>query len=360
MYFGLSEEQRMIEDSFRKTLERNVTLDSIRAVATGCVPLDHALWQELTSLGLPSLLIGEEFGGAELGLLEMAVAAEELGRTAAPVPFIATAVMAPLALQLAGSPDQRERWLPALASGRMRIGVALAEQAAGARRNGGITARGEKLYGKANFTLDAGGANACLIADARGRLYLLDMTAAGAKIVETRTIDGTRKLSEIHLDAADAEPLEAADNWTCEHILNAGRIALAAESLGAAEEMLRRAVEYAKERRQFDRSIASFQAVKHLCAEMAAELEPCQSLVWYAAYAFDHLKEEAALSACLAKSHIDEVARFVARTATEVHGGMGYTDVMGLHFWFKRIGFNRAQLGGPERLRAEAAELQGF
>ncbi|WP_288905378.1 acyl-CoA dehydrogenase family protein [uncultured Sneathiella sp.] len=82
--------------------------------------------------------------------------------------------------------------------------------------------------------------------------------------------------------------------------------------------------------------------------------------MWYAAYAFDCLPEEAQLSGLLAKSHMDEIGRFVARTATEVHGGMGYTDLMGLHFWFKRIGFDRAQLGTPEKLRALAADLQGL
>jgi alkylation response protein AidB-like acyl-CoA dehydrogenase len=174
------------------------------------------------------------------------------------------------------------------------------------------------------------------------------------------SIDGTRPLCTLHLENADAEPLAKNSPEAIEAIIRAGRIILAAESFGAAEEMLDRAVAYAKERNQFGRAIGSFQAIKHLCAEMAAELQPCQSLVWYAAYAFDHLPEDAALSALLAKSHMDEVGRFVSRSAIEVHGGMGYTDLMGLHFWFKRIGFNRAQLGGPENLRAAAARLQGF
>jgi alkylation response protein AidB-like acyl-CoA dehydrogenase len=124
--------------------------------------------------------------------------------------------------------------------------------------------------------------------------------------------------------------------------------------------MLEKAVEYAKTRDQFNRPIASFQAVKHMCAEMAAKLEPCRSMVWYAAYAQDQVPEEAALMACLAKSHLSEVGKFVARTSTEVHGGMGFTDLLGLHYWFKRIGANRQLLGGPEKLRAEAAELQGW
>jgi alkylation response protein AidB-like acyl-CoA dehydrogenase len=97
-----------------------------------------------------------------------------------------------------------------------------------------------------------------------------------------------------------------------------------------------------------------------MCAEMAAALEPCRSLVWYAAHAFDHAPDESTLMACHAKSHLSEVGRFVARTSTEVHGGMGFTDLAGLHYWFKRIGLDRQLLGGPELVRNEAARVQGW
>jgi len=93
---------------------------------------------------------------------------------------------------------------------------------------------------------------------------------------------------------------------------------------------------------------------------MAAGLEPCQALVWYAAHAVDSIPGEARLTACHAKAHIAEVGKFVAKTATEVHGGMGFTDLLGLHYWFKRIGLNRQLLGSPERLREEAARLQNL
>ncbi len=135
---------------------------------------------------------------------------------------------------------------------------------------------------------------------------------------------------------------------------------LAADMLGASQAMLDKAVAYAKERRQFGRPIGSFQAVKHLCAEMAAELEPCRALVWYAAYAFDAVPAEAPLMAAHAKAHLSEVSRFVARTATEVHGGIGFTDLAGPHYWFKRVGVDRQLFGAPEQVRALAAQIQGL
>jgi alkylation response protein AidB-like acyl-CoA dehydrogenase len=124
--------------------------------------------------------------------------------------------------------------------------------------------------------------------------------------------------------------------------------------------MVEQAVAYAQQRKQFDRVIGSFQAVKHLCAEMVAELEPARSLVWYAAHAFDAVPEEASLMAAHAKAHLSEIGPFVVRTATEVHGGIGFTDEQNLHYWFKRVGVDRALLGSPELLREEAARAQGW
>ena len=100
---------------------------------------------------------------------------------------------------------------------------------------------------------------------------------------------------------------------------------LAADSLGAAQNMIDKAVDYAKERKQFGRAIGSFQAVKHMCAQMASDLEPCYSMVWYAAHSIDHIPHEADLMACQTKAHLSEVGAFVAKTSTEVHGGMGFT-----------------------------------
>ena len=135
---------------------------------------------------------------------------------------------------------------------------------------------------------------------------------------------------------------------------DAGRIVLAADTIGAAWRMIDDAVAYAGQRRQFGRLIGTFQAVKHLCADMAAELEPGRSLIWYAAYAQDQHRDDAALVTAHAKAYLSEAGRMVARKATEVHGGIGITDDLGLHFWFKRIGWNYQMLGAPERLREES------
>jgi len=360
MDFALSDEQVMIRDSFRGLLSRDVSLDLIRDVAAVESACDAGLWSLLTEMGMPGLLIAEEFGGAGLGLLEATVVAEELARAMAPVPYVGSAVLAPLALMGGENDALKSAWLPRMAAGEVRLGVALTELAAGVRKGMGVTATDTTLSGQTRFVLEAGEAAAMIVGDRSGGLYLVEADAAGVETTAFPTIDGTRCVVDLQLDNVPATLVAGGNSGVAARIIDAGRIILAAETLGAGEEMLRRAVTYAGERKQFDRIIGSFQAVKHMCAEMAAELEPCRGLVWHAAYAFDHLPDETREAAAMTKSHVDEVGRFVARTATEVHGGMGFTDLMGLHYWYKRIGFNRAALGTPDRLRDElAARLLG-
>ena len=363
MDFALSEEQRMLQDSMAGYLETNCHLARVREVAEAEDARADDVWQGLTELGAHGVLIDEAFGGVGLGLLDAALIAEAMGAHVAPVPYAASSVMAPVALAEAGSDAQRERWLPQIAAGQVVFGLAVTEQIGRRESAGvppaGIAHAGGKLDGKAMFALDGAGAHCFLVAADDGSLHLVD--AAAAQVVKLKTIDRTRTVAEVVFNATPAEALPASldSPEPLRKTIDAGRVALAADTLGAAQTMLDKAVAYAKERRQFNRVIGSFQAVKHMCAEMAAELEPCRALVWYAAHAFRAIPEEGHAMACHAKAHLAEVGTFVARKSTEVHGGMGITDLLGLHYWFKRIGFNRQLLGAPERVRQEAARPFG-
>jgi alkylation response protein AidB-like acyl-CoA dehydrogenase len=310
------------------------------------------VWQGLTDLGVAGLLIPEDKGGVGLGSLDAAIVAECLGYHVTPAPFLGTAVIAPVALIAAGNQDEL---LGNIAAGQARVGIAFSE-AVGARADAGVHARSNRLSGKAIYVLDADAAQ-YLVATADKHLYLTK--AADVVINRLTTIDATRSVCELVLDDAPAQ-LVSEDPDVFTKALDLGRIMLAADTLGAAQCMLDKSVAYAGERKQFNRLIGSFQAVKHMCAEMAADLEPCRSMVWYAAHAADHIEQEARLTACHTKAHLAEVGKAIAKTATEVHGGMGFTDLLGLHYWFKRIGFNRQMLGAPELVRAEAARVQGL
>ncbi len=359
MEFGVSKEQSLLQESVGKFLDRAAPLDRVKRFVDEDEPRAEDVWTGLVDLGIPGLLVPEEYGGVGLSLLEAALVAEVFGSRVAPAPFVATVGMVPLAIMLAGSEAQKSRWLPALAEGKAVAGAAVSE-ATGSRLGAGVQANAQTLHGTALFVIDHE-ADLYLVADKNHALYLVDAKAQGLQRRRLITIDGTRRVGELILHDVQAELLPGSrQGHLLARIIDAGRILLAADTLGAAQTMLDRAVAYSKQRVQFGRLIGSFQAVKHMCAEMAAQLEPCRAMVWYAAYAFDSIADEARLTACHTKAHLAEVGTFVARTSIEVHGGIGFTAELGLHLWFKRIGANRQLLGSPDRVREEAARLQGL
>ena len=361
MDFGLSDEQKLLDDSLRRFLAERLPTTRVRELIDTPDAHDPKLWSELAELGVAGCLIGEEHGGAGLSLLDAAVIATALGHAAAPTPFLGSAILAPRLIGAAGSEAQRKEWLPKLAAGKARLGVALAEQVE-RRDEAGVVLDGGKLRGTALFAIDGVGADAHLVA-AGDALALVAANAPGLAVEAMPTIDRTRRLAELRFDGvAPAELLARGDaaRAALASALIAARVALAADLLGACDRSLALSVDYAKQRKQFDRPIAQFQAVKHMCAEMAAAIEPARALVWYAAHADGEIPAEAPLLALHAKAHLAEVAMDVVRIATQVHGGIGFTDACDLQLWFKRVSLARQLLGTPTKLRAQAAVLQGL
>jgi alkylation response protein AidB-like acyl-CoA dehydrogenase len=348
MEFGISAEQRLLTDSVVRFLRDQAPLARVRRAADDGQVAD--LIAGITELGLPALLIEDRHGGVGLTALDACLVAEVLGYHVAPVPYVANSVMAPSALRLAGSPAQQAEFLPKIAGGAMVFGAALAQHT-GARAGTGIIARNGRLTGATRFVLDFA-ADAYIVADSDAGLHIVLADAPGLVRRSLETIDRTRPIGELVFTDTPADQLPRSAGALAT-ILGLGRVVLGADTLGAAQYMLDQAVDYAKQRQQFGRPIGSFQAVKHMCAEMAANLEPTRAFMWYAGNSFAALPDEAPRLASHFKAHISEVGTFVAKTATEVHGGMGFTDLVGLHYWFKRIGFNRQLLGSPERLREE-------
>jgi len=360
MYFGLSEEQSFFQDNVKKYLEEHATIDNIKHITSGDKKnLSAEIHQGLLNLGINGLLIPEEFGGLGLDLLFAAVVSEALGGGVGPTPFIAPYVMAPTAIKHAGSKTQQENYLSKIATNEYRFGVGFSEFI-GKRNDAGITFSDNTLNGRAMFVLDTNDATHLLLADEKGQIFVVDAKSADLEIVKLTTVDKTRQYTEVICKNLEAELLEHSSDSInpINQAIDAGRIMLAADSLGASQTMIDKAVDYAMERKQFGRAIGSFQAVKHMCAEMAADLEPCYALVWHAAHCHDHSPAEARLMACHAKAHVSEMSKGISKKATEVHGGMGFTDLLGLHYWFKRIGLNRQILGSPELVREEAYKTQ--
>ncbi len=360
MDFGLSDEQKLLDDSLRRFLAERVPTTRVRELMETDDAHDAKLWGELAELGVAGCRIAEEHGGAGLSLLDAAVIATALGHAAAPTPFLGSAVLAP-ALLASGSEALRKEWLPKLAAGQARLGVAIAE-AVERRDEAGVALEGGKLRGVALFAVDGVGADAYLVA-AGDALALVAAKAPGLTVEPLPTIDRTRRLAELRFDGVS--PLEIVSRGEAARAaiadaLVAARVVLAADLLGACDRSLALSVDYAKQRKQFDRPIAQFQAVKHMCAEMAAAIEPARSLVWYAAHAAGEIPAEAPLLSLHAKAHLADVAMDVVRIATQVHGGIGFTDACDMQLWFKRVSLGRQLLGTPAKLRAQAATLQGL
>jgi alkylation response protein AidB-like acyl-CoA dehydrogenase len=326
-------------------------------------------------MGWTGLLVPERFGGLGLGLLDAAVLLTELGAAAAPGPFAFSAVIATSTLLQAASARQRRAWLPRLAAGEVTATLAWLEESdrldpagiqATARRRG----RGYRLSGRKLFVPFARDADVSIVAvrttDASARegitLLLVPHDRPGLRFRRLSGVDGTRALFEVELEEVEAEPGDVLGTvgagWPIlEAALDVAAVALAADSLGGADRVLDMAVEYAKTREQFGRPIGSFQAIQHLCAEMAAEIEPARSLLWYAAHVGQRRSRASSRAASMAKAHLGEVYARAARRAVEIHGGIGFTWEHDLHFWFKRAKWNELAFGDPAFHRERAARL---
>jgi len=356
MDFALSEDQLLLDKTIRSFLADRVPIEKVRELREADCPNDRAIWRELAELGVTGILVSESQGGSGLALLDAALVAQALGHAVTPTPFLASAVIAATALRAVGG---GEPWLAGIASGDQVFGVAITELFS-VREEAGVSRRSGALHGKAMMAIDACGADFLLVGVDAATLAVVRRDAPGLGVTRLRTIDATRCTAEVRFDGVPTQAVfEDADDAIA-RMLEAGRIALAADVLGACESMVEQAVAYAKQRKQFDRLIGSFQAVKHMCSEMIAEVEPARSLVWYAAHSFDAVPADAPLMACHALAHLSEIGREIASVSTQVHGGIGWTDEQNLHFWFKRIGNARHLLGGPEYLRDRAARLQDF
>lgn len=348
MPFVPTNENVLVRESARALLTRGLNLDGVRQGS----PSSTALLREWADAGFQGLLVPVQVGGSGMSLVDAAAVMEELGAFAAPLPFLGTAVLAPIALRDAPAP--LSDILGQLAGGTTRIGISLSPD--GNTDDHTIISSSGKLHGISKYAIETQDVAAMLVTDQEGAVHLVRTDAAGFELQPQRSLDAGRPIATLHLNATPAEFL--GDRTLRDRLVAAARILTAADTLGASGHMLQSAVAFSLNRKQFDRPIGSFQAIKHLCAEMAAAVESSRALVSYAAWSFDHEPGQSALQAILAKSHLDDAGSFVTRRAIEVHGAVGLTDALGLHYWWKRIAFNRTLLGGPDSLWEEAVRLQ--
>jgi alkylation response protein AidB-like acyl-CoA dehydrogenase len=377
MDFGLSDEQVLLQQSARDFLARECPPSFVREVMKSGDGFSRSLHSKMAEMGWTGLIVPERFGGLGLQMLDLAVLAEELGRAVVPGPFFSSSVLAALGLVHGSSRGLKASWLPRIAAGEAIGTVALVEEEqrldpTGIRARCAVTRTGYRLSGTKLFVTDAEVADFLIVAcRERGRgeagvsLFVVGRGTPGLTVLPLQCVDQTRRPYEVVLDAVEvpkAARLADAQNGrkVLSRIRDAACVILAADSLGGAQRSLEMSVDYAKTREQFGRPIASFQALKHMAAEMVSEIEPARSLVWYAAYAYDHDPRRAPYAAAMAKARLSEVYSRATNRAVQMHGGIGFTWEHDMHFWFKRAMWNRTAFGDPMLHRERVAELAGF
>lgn len=377
MDFGLSEEQEMLQRSAREFLTQECPPPFVRALYTDPDGFSRELHRKMTEQGWTGLLIPEAHGGLGLSMLDMALLLEEMGRAVVPGPFMFSSVLVALALMHGGSSAQKKTWLPRLASGEAIGTFAFLEDtdridATGITLKAKKTRDGYLVSGTKLFVPFAVVADVLLTAvrtSGRGEegvsLLLIDRATPGVSMNPLDIFDQTRRMYEVEFKNSEVakNALLGAEGggWKIvARLLDAAAVALAADSLGGAQKSLEMAVDYTKVRTQFNRPIASFQALKHLAADMASDIEPARALVWYAAHAFDTLPREASRAASLAKARLSEVYSRTTNRAVQMHGGIGFTWEHDMHFWFKRAKWNEFAFGDVAFHRERIAQLEGF
>jgi alkylation response protein AidB-like acyl-CoA dehydrogenase len=355
----------MLQAAARDFLASRLNSEKIRALAESDDAFSADLWKEMSDLNWPGLMVSAQYGGQELGTVELAVLMEQIGYALVPGPIL-SATLAALALETAATDAQKERYLAPLATGEKRGTLALLDAGAGwtpeditlepERANGGYTLNGEKL-----FVLDAATADFLIVGATGDRRFIVERDAPGVTITPTPTIDGTRKQYAVKLDRVKvAEDAAFGGDGALAPARDRAYTALAAELTGIAQRTMEMAVQYAKERKQFDRPIGAYQAVSHRCAQMLLETEGARSTTYYAAWAADNEPETAPLAASMAKAYASDAGPSVAGSSLQVHGGIGFTWEHDLHLWLKRANTDAALFGDAHWHRVRVAELVGI
>jgi alkylation response protein AidB-like acyl-CoA dehydrogenase len=355
MALVLNEEQVMLRDSARAFLTDHSPVSELRKLRDTKNPdgYSKALWQQFAEMGFSGVLIPEAFGGTGLGLVEAGVVMEEIGRTLAASPFLASSVVAATALLAAGNDAQKKAHLPKIASGELIATLAVDEHSKHNPRGTALkaekTANGYTLNGSKTFVLDGHVAGLFIVAarsagvagDARGlTLFLVDAKAAGVQAQRVVMVDAhnAARVSFTDVVVPASAVLGAVDDGMAplQAALAAGRAAASAEMLGLADEAFTRTVGYLKERQQFNKIIGEFQGLQHRAALLYCEIEFTRSAVLKALQALADGTPSAAGLASVAKAKAGATVTLAVQEGVQMHGGIGMTDEFEMGFFMKR------------------------
>jgi len=347
MNFEFSDDQKQLRDQARRFLAEKCPPKAVRAVLEGSAGYDKALWSGLAEMGFLGVAIPEEFGGTGAGHLELCVIAEEMGRALAPVPFSSTVYLAAEALMLAGSDAQKQTWLPKIASGEAIGTLALFEGPGNPSPQAiKVAAANGVLNGVKKPVADGAIADFAIVAarnGASGRetdiaLYLVDLKAGGVAAKTLTNLDPSRNQAELTFTDCKAEPLGAAnEGWSIlTRVLDRAAVLMAFEQVGGADRALEMGRDYALDRVAFGRQIGSFQAIKHILADMYVAATLARSNCYYGAWALSTNAGELPEAAATARISATQAFQHCSKQNIQVHGGMGFTWEFDCHLYYRR------------------------
>ena len=375
----LTEEEQFLKDTAKNFAEERSPITHFRFLRDSSDPLlwDKDLWSEMSKLGWPGIMIPEEFGGTNFGLSGICVVLQECAKTLTPSPLFATGVLGAYAINNYGTKEQKEKYLPLIASGELTTSVAVDESSHHNPYDTVLIAKKSSdeyvLSGKKNFVID-GTSSDLLIVLARTSGEKGDSTGLTLFLVDANNIG----IDRIKLDMADSRnyanisfenvkipsqnilgDIEAGGE-AIDDILDIGRIAISAEMLGNSESAFETTLDYLKQRKQFGVLIGSFQALQHRAAEMFCEIELTKSSVIAAMRAADERSNDVQRLSSLAKTVAGETLHLVSNEAIQMHGGIGVTDEYDIGFFLKRARVAEQIFGSAKFHTERYANLSGF
>ena len=347
MNFDFSDDQKQLRDEARRFLAEKCPPKAVRAVIDGKASYDRELWKGLADMGFLGVAIPEAFGGSGAGHLELCVIAEEMGRALAPVPFSSTVYLAAEALLLAGSDAQKQKWLPAIAQGHAIGMLALFEGTGNPSPKAiKLTASNGVLNGTKKPVADGAIADFAIVAARTGStgrdsdiaLFLVDLTSEGVEAKALTSIDPSRNQAEISFTNVKAELLGAAnEGWSIlSQVLDRAAVLIGFEQVGGSDRALEMGRDYALDRIAFGRQIGSFQAIKHMLADMYVSATLARSNCYYGAWALSTNAAELPEAAASARISATQAFQHCSKNNIQVHGGMGFTWEFDCHLYYRR------------------------
>ncbi|HWA61079.1 MAG TPA: acyl-CoA dehydrogenase family protein [Caulobacteraceae bacterium] len=364
-----AEERLAFQDSVRRLLADRSTEADVRRTMDTEAGYDPDLWKALAELGIVGLMVDEEFGGAGAGPMELELVMEETGAALLCGPLISSGVLAASLLKAVGDREAQSRLLPAIADGS-RIATAALTGRAGTWTPDGVAvsavqeADGWKLDGEASFVTHGQNADVLLVVARAGdslAVFEVDPKADGVAVSALPTFDHTLRLAEIVFAGAPATRLASGRSaWDAvEEALDVTRVALAGEQAGAGRKVLDFTVDYAKTRIQFGRAIGSFQAIKHMAADLLLESESAVSAARHAARALAERSNDAKASISLAAFACADAFSTITATAIQMHGGIAFTWAHPAHLYLRRARADAQLFGTPAFYRERYIQQLG-